>query len=45
MVTLITPHRGYTRGQLTGKVDGYRYEIKLSSGEYIWRYDDEFEKD
>lgn len=45
MVTLISSHRGYTCGELTGKMEGYRYEIRLSSGEFIWRYEDEFERD
>ena len=45
MVTLSTPHLGYTRGRLTGNMDGFRYEVQIGSGYLIYLYDDEFERD
>lgn len=45
MVTFNSIHNGYRRGELTGNKNGYRYEIRLSSGAFIYLYDDEFHHD
>jgi hypothetical protein len=42
MVTLITSFKGYSEGELTGRKDGNKFEIRLTSGYTLWLYEDEF---
>lgn len=44
-VTLNVAYLGYTTGELTGKMDGYKYEIKLPNGKLIYLFEDEYTVD